>query len=59
MDFVTEDILVHYGVKRRSGRYPYGSGEDPYQHEGDFVARVKQLKKDGLKETEIADSSGL
>ena len=58
MDFVTEDILVHYGVKRRSGRYPYGSGEDPYQHEGDFVARVKQLKKDGLKETEIATALG-
>lgn len=25
-----EDIL-HYGVKRKSGRYPWGSGERPYQ----------------------------
>lgn len=23
--------LLHYGVKRRSGRYPWGSGEHPYQ----------------------------
>ena len=29
---VAEDILMHYGVKRRSGRYPWGSGDDPYQH---------------------------
>lgn len=25
--------LYHYGVKRRSGRYPYGSGERPFQGE--------------------------
>lgn len=25
--------LEHYGIKRRSGRYPYGSGEEPYQDE--------------------------
>lgn len=23
--------LFHYGIKRRSGRYPYGSGKRPYQ----------------------------
>lgn len=23
--------LLHYGIKRRSGRYPWGSGERPYQ----------------------------
>lgn len=27
MDLVEEDILMHYGVKRRSGRYPWGSGD--------------------------------
>lgn len=26
-----ENELYHYGIKRRSGRYPYGSGERPYQ----------------------------
>lgn len=29
----TEDTLIHYGIKRRSGRYPWGSGEHPYQSE--------------------------
>ena len=31
-----EDVLMHYGMPRRSGRYPWGSGEDPYQHGKDF-----------------------
>lgn len=25
------DELYHYGVPRKSGRYPYGSGKEPYQ----------------------------
>ena len=45
------DVLVHYGVKRRSGRYPWGSGDNPYQHSGDFLSRVEQLKKEGWEET--------
>ena len=28
---MTDDILVHYGTPRHSGRYPWGSGKDPYQ----------------------------
>ena len=58
MNEITEDILVHYGVKRRSGRYPYGSGEDPYQHTGDIDIRVRELKKKGMKETDIAKDLG-
>ena len=30
MNSIVEDILMHYGMPRRSGRYPYGSGENPY-----------------------------
>lgn len=47
MNFIANDILMHYGVKRRSGRYPWGSGESPYQHSGDFLSRVEQLRKEG------------
>lgn len=48
----SEDALQHYGVKRRSGRYPWGSGEDPYQHYSrDFLGRVEELKKQGWTET--------
>lgn len=59
MNPVAEDILMHYGVKRRSGRYPWGSGKEPYQHSGDFLSRVEGLQKDGLSEKEIADAIGL
>lgn len=45
------DELAHYGTKYHSGRYPYGSGDDPYQHGGDFLTRVERLRKDGWKET--------
>lgn len=55
MDIVEEDILMHYGVKRRSGRYPWGSGDNPYQHGGDFLARVEELQRLGKTEKQIAD----
>lgn len=55
-----EDILIHYGMPRRSGRYPWGSGDDPYQHGSrDVLGRYAELKKKGLKESEIAAELGL
>lgn len=58
MNEITNDILVHYGVKRRSGRYPWGSGEDPYQHTGDIDIRVRELRKKGMSEKEVAKVLG-
>ena len=46
-----EEFLEHYGMPRRSGRYPWGSGEDPYQHGEDFLSRVEKLKEKGWTET--------
>lgn len=54
-----KDILIHYGIKRRSGRYPWGSGENPFQHGADLLARVEELKKEGMSETEIAKNLGM
>jgi predicted transcriptional regulator len=51
MNRIAEDILMHYGMPRRSGRYPYGSGEDPYQHGRDLLGRIEELKKSGWTET--------
>ena len=52
MNYIAEDILMHYGIPRRSGRYPWGSGDDPYQHGGkDFLGRIDELKKQGWSET--------
>lgn len=59
MNPIAEDILMHYGVKRRSGRYPWGSGENPYQRSGDFLSRVAELSSQGMSEKEIANSIGI
>lgn len=59
MNPVAEDILMHYGVKRRSGRYPWGSGDNPYQHSGDFLSRVNELKAQGFDEKKIAEQMGM
>lgn len=53
------DELYHYGMPRRSGRYPWGSGDDPYQHSGDFLSRVNELKKKGYSESKIAETLGV
>lgn len=52
IDQLEEDGLMHYGMPRRSGRYPYGSGEDPFQHGSDFLSRIKELKKAGFTYTD-------
>lgn len=70
MSSVSEEILMHYGMPRRSGRYPYGSGDNPYQHSGDFLSRVEKLRKENFTftdengkvwtgDTAIAKSMGL
>jgi hypothetical protein len=53
-----EEHLAHYGIKRRSGRYPWGSGGDP-QHSKSFLDTVKEQRKQGLSEAQIAKSHGM
>lgn len=59
MNPIAEDILMHYGVKRRSGRYPWGSGLAPFQDSGDFLSRVNELKSQNMSEKEIANALGM
>ena len=67
--------LIHYGVKYRSGRYPYGSGDNPYQHDGrrhvfgsddhpfetgeDFIKEINRLRSSGKTDKEISLYFGL
>jgi AraC-like DNA-binding protein len=52
--------LAHYGTKRHSGRYPWGSGENPEQHgSGSFLSDVEKMRKSGMSETEIARGFGM
>lgn len=51
--------LEHYGTPRHSGRYPWGSGDNPYQRNADFIGRVDKLRKEGVSEKDIAKSMGM
>lgn len=61
MEISERDWLEHVGVSKRdgaeigSGRYPLGSGENPYQDYRDFKNRVTQIKKahKGITEKEL------
>lgn len=53
------DYLEHYGTKRHSGRYPWGSGENPYQRNKNALARVNDYRKQGYSDAEIAEFMGL
>lgn len=59
-DEMTEDeYLMHYGMPRRSGRYPWGSGKESYQRTGDFLSRIDEFKAQGMSEKDIATAFGL
>lgn len=57
--------LAHYGRGHldggHSGRYPWGSGEMPFQHASEFLAKYRELKASGLysNRTDIAKAMGL
>ena len=56
--------LSHVGVGHdrggHSGRYPWGSGENKYQHDPNSItARVQQMKKDGMSELDIVKALNL
>jgi predicted transcriptional regulator len=53
------EYIQHYGMPKRSGRYPWGSGKEPHQHSGDFLSRVDELSKTGMSEKDIAETIGL
>jgi DNA-binding NarL/FixJ family response regulator len=49
--------LAHYGIIRRSGRYPWGSGGNvSTAHHRSFLEMVDDLRRKGLSELEIAKS---
>ena len=60
-----EDVMIHYGVSvmdgapgRGSGRYPWGSGENPNQRTDTFLSRYREYADQGLTEKEIAEKMG-
>lgn len=53
------DYIEHYGMPRRSGRYPWGSGKDPYQSARNFKGYVDKLTESGVPEKKIAEGMGM
>lgn len=49
-----EEYLAHYGILRKSGRYPWGSGETQSERNRSFLSSVDALRKDGMSEADIA-----
>lgn len=57
---MSEDAaLAHIGVLRKSGRYPWGSGENPNQHNKAFLDHVATLKAQGMSDKQIAEGFGM
>ena len=61
VDAVFGNILMHEGVGHleggNSGRYPWGSGDNPYQHQPHaLVTFDEKMKKLGYSEREIIDA---
>jgi DNA-binding CsgD family transcriptional regulator len=52
-------VVKHEGVLRKSGRYPWGSGDTPHQRNKAFLDHVETLKRQGLSETQIAQGMGI
>lgn len=53
-----DEFLEHYGTPRHSGRYPWGSGKDPYQRSVALKKYVNELKARGIAEKDMAKMLG-
>lgn len=53
------DDLAQYGTPRHSGRYPWGSGENPYQGDENFQKYLSKMRKRGMTNTQIAKQMGI
>ena len=55
---MNHDYIMHYGTKRHSGRYPWGSGQHPYQDEPWFKG-WSELRAQGKSYKDIAEEFGM
>lgn len=54
-----KDYLAHYGILRKSGRYPWGSGGTQSARNRSFLDHVDGLRKEGMSEVDIARGLGI
>lgn len=53
-----EQHLAHYGILRRSGRYPWGSGGTENVRNKSFLDIIGQQRRSGMTDAQIAKSWG-
>lgn len=57
---IDEKDLLHYGILRKSGRYPWGSGDNVSQRSKTFLDMIEDLKRRlGFTDSEVAEAVGL
>jgi DNA-binding CsgD family transcriptional regulator len=54
-----ENHLAHYGILRRSGRYPWGSGSTENTRNKSYLNTISDLKSQGMSDSEIARGFGI
>lgn len=54
-----EEHLAHYGILRRSGRYPWGSGSTQNVRNKSFLDTIAGQRKSGMTDAQIAKSWGM
>lgn len=54
-----DDYLAHYGILRKSGRYPWGSGKDESTRAQTFLGMVAECRKQGMADKDIAKGFGM
>lgn len=54
-----EEHLMHYGILRRSGRYPWGSGSTENVRNKTFLDTIAEQRKSGMTDSQIAKSWGV
>lgn len=63
---ITDQIVSHSGVKRKSGRHAWGTGETPFQHEpwftwgkNEWLNEYREYEDRGYSKQQIAEAMGL
>lgn len=54
-----DDYIAHYGILRRSGRYPWGSGSTENARNKRFLDIVSEQRRSGMSDAEIARHWGI
>lgn len=56
MILTREAYLMHYGILRKSGRYPWGSGETQSARNRSFLDTIDNMRREGMTDVQIANA---